>query len=199
MTEKEKMLGGEFYNAGDPELVTARNSTRHMIKAYNSTMPEDREQRLTILSGLLGKTGTNIHIEPPFTCDYGSNIEWGDNSYANFNCLILDSARVTIGKNVVFAPGVMILTATHPLSPELRREGAEFARPVIIGDDVWIGGGSIINPGVTIGNCSIIGSGSVVTKDIPANSVAVGNPCRVIKSLEAEVNTRGVNNGTNYA
>ncbi|MDP4147181.1 MAG: sugar O-acetyltransferase [Bacillota bacterium] len=186
MSEREKMLKGEFYNPADEELVNARNDARRLVKLYNETLPEEMELRTTILKDLFGKTGEKLYIEPPFTCDYGVNIEWGENSYANFDCLILDSAQVKIGKNVLIAPNVRIYTATHPIDPKLRLEGAEYAKSVTIGDNVWIGGGSIINPGVTIGDNSVIGSGSVVTKDIPANVVAAGNPCRVIKQIKAD-------------
>ncbi|MBU5483631.1 sugar O-acetyltransferase [Clostridium sp. MSJ-11] len=184
MKEKEKMINGELYNANDEELVKDRNNARRLMKIYNNTTPEEGYIRKDVIKELFGKVGNDFYIEPPFACDYGFNIEWGENSYANFDCLILDGAPVKIGKNVLLAPNVKIFTATHPISPQLRKEGKEYAKPVTIGDNVWIGGGTIINPGVTIGENTVIGSGSVVTKDIPANVVAAGNPCRVIKNIE---------------
>nr|WP_144507452.1 sugar O-acetyltransferase [Bacillus mycoides] len=190
MSEKKKMLHGEFYT-DDKELIDDRNRAREWIKIYNESNSTDTNLRNNILKRLFHKLGKNAYIEPPFICDYGSQIEWGENSYANFNCLILDSASVKIGKNVMLGPNVNIYTATHSIYPSLRndieKEGLEslitYAEPVVIEDGVWIGGGSIITPGVTIGSNSVIGAGSVVTKNIPANVVAVGNPCKVIKSI----------------
>ena len=148
-------------------------------------IPEDKErQRKHFFKELLGKTGQKFYIENPFTCDYGSNIYWGENSYANFGCIILDAAPVYIGENVMMAPSVKLLTATHPIEFKERNSGLEFAKSITIGDNVWIGGGAIINPGVTIGKNSVIGSGSVVTKDIPENVVAAGNPCKVLKEID---------------
>lgn len=184
MTEKEKMLNGEYYDATDNELVSERRNARKLVKLYNDTLPDDIEIRERCLKQLLAKVGENANIEPPFICDYGNNIYWGDNSFANFGCIILDCADVKIGNNVLMAPDVRIFTATHPVDPKLRLQGVEYAKPVTIGDNVWIGGGCIINPGVTIGENSVIGSGSVVTKDIPANVVAAGNPCKVIRKIE---------------
>lgn len=193
MSEKMKMLSGDFYT-DDPELVYERNKAREWVKIYNTSNPTDSNLRTEILTKLFKKIGTDAYIEPPFTCDYGSQIEWGKNSYANFNCLILDSAPVKIGDNVMLGPNVNIYTATHSIYPSLRnnvkQEGLQslitYAKPVSIGDGVWIGGGSIITPGVTIGANSVIGAGSVVTKDIPSNVVAVGNPCRIIKNIKEE-------------
>lgn len=184
------MLHGEFYT-DDKELMDERNRARELIKIYNESNSTDTNLRNNILRKLFRKLGGNVYIEPPFICDYGSQIEWGENSYANFNCLILDSASVKIGKNVMLGPNVNIYTATHSIYPSLRndieKEGLEslitYAEPVVIEDGVWIGGGSIITPGVTIGSNSVIGAGSVVTKNIPANVVAVGNPCKVIKPI----------------
>lgn len=184
MSEYEKMIRGEFYDPNDPDLVARRLYARKMVRQFNDSEPEDLEIRRQVLKQLFGKTGEAFYIEPPFTCDYGCNIEWGENAYANFDLLILDSAPVRIGRNVMIAPNVRIYTATHPLDHRLRNAGPEYAKPVTIGDNVWVGGGAIINPGVTIGECSVIGSGSVVTKDIPPGVVAVGNPCRVVKRIE---------------
>lgn len=184
MTEKEKMIKGFPYDPFDKELIAGRLTARRLTKEI-SEIPMDKErQRRHLFKELLGSTEGRFYIENPFICDYGYNIHWGDNAYANFGCIILDAAPVHIGKNVMMAPGVKILTATHPLEYEARNSGIESAKPIHIGDNVWIGGGVIINPGVTIGNNSVIGSGSVVVKDIPENVVAVGNPCKVLKSID---------------
>ena len=186
--EYSKMLSGEYYNANDPYLVDLRNKAELLYKEYNSTTETDISKRNEIYSKLFGKVGQNLSIRAPFYCDYGINTYLGDNVYMNFNCIILDCAKVTIGNNCMFAPNVQIYSAAHPIDPELRKNGKEFAKEIIIGNNVWIGGGAIINPGVTIGDNSVIGSGSVVTKNIPSNCVAVGNPCKVIKYLEEEKN-----------
>lgn len=182
-TEKEKMLGGELYLAYDPVLVEERKRAKRLLKQYNDSPPHDAAGRLAVLKQLFGTIGSRIEVEPSFYCDYGHNIHVGENFYANTQCVILDCAAVTIGANVFLAPGVHIYTATHPLDPETRNSGLEAAHPVQIGDNVWIGGGAIINPGVSIGAGSTIGAGSVVTRDIPADVLAVGNPCRVIRAL----------------
>lgn len=190
MSEKRKMLHGEFYT-DDMELVNSRNKARELIRVYNTSSSTDIALRTNILEKLFKNLGKNAYIEPPFICDYGSQIEWGENSYANFNCVILDSASVKIGNNVMLGPNVNIYTATHSIYPSLRNDAEKeglgslitYAKPIVIADGVWIGGGSIITPGVKIGANSVIGAGSVVTKDIPANVVAVGNPCKVIKSI----------------
>lgn len=182
MTEKEKMVGGYLYQ-GDRSLAEERLAAKRILEKYNHSDPGDFTHRRELLGTLLGKMGS-AHIESPFYCDYGYNIELGDGFYANHNCIILDCAKVRIGKNVFFAPGVSLYTAGHPLDPALRSAGYEYALPITIGDDVWVGGNTVINPGVTIGRGSVIGSGSVVTKDIPEYCVAVGNPCRVIRRIE---------------
>ena len=182
-SEKEKMLNGEPYFSGGEELSKERMHCRKIIKEYNDSDPEDLEFRKELLKSLFGKTGENIYIEPNFRCDYGYNIELGDNFYANFDCVFLDCAKIKIGNNVMIAPGVHIYTATHPLNTQERISLIEMAYPVTIEDNVWIGGGVIINPGVTIGKNSVIGSGSVVTKNIPENVLAAGNPCKVIKNI----------------
>lgn len=183
-TEKQKMLSGELYLASDSELVVDRNRARRITRVYNNTTEEETEKRVQILTELFGKVGWNVNIEPPFHCDYGSNIYVGDNFYMNFGCVILDCNKVKIGDNVLCAPYVQIYTAYHPTSPEIRLSGRELAAPIEIGNNVWIGGGAIICPGVTIGDNTTIGAGSVVTKDMPENAIAVGNPCRVIRYLE---------------
>ncbi|MFL1469174.1 sugar O-acetyltransferase [Paraclostridium bifermentans] len=183
MTEKEKMLKGDAYIASDPELVKDRQKARILTRLYNQTIETDDYTKNEILRKLLGSTGENVYIEPSFKCDYGYNIHLGENFYANFDCIMLDVCEIKIGKNAMLAPNVQIYTAYHPIDPKLRISGIEYGSPVTIGDNVWIGGGAIINPGVTIGDNVVIGSGSVVTKDIPSNCVAVGNPCKVIKNI----------------
>ncbi|EDS77549.1 maltose O-acetyltransferase [Clostridium botulinum C str. Eklund] len=184
MSEKEKMLSGELYNPYKKSLITLRNKARHITKLYNNTDPENTKERENLLKKLFGKIGNNFEIEPPFYCDYGTNIEIGENFYANFNFLVLDDGLVKIGDDVLIAPNVNIYTATHLIDPKLRPKNADYTKAVTIGNNVWIGGGSIINPGVTIGDNSVIGSGSVVTKNIPKNVVAAGNPCKIIKRIE---------------
>lgn len=184
MTEYEKMVSGHLYHASkDDSLEPLRVKAREIIYDFNMTRPSDVEKRKTYLKQLLGKTGNNFTIEPPFHCDYGQLIEIGEAFYANFNLTILDCAPVKIGHNVMCAPNVSILTATHPIDPEIRNSELEYALPITIGSSVWLGAGGIILPGVTIGDNCVIGAGSVVTKSIPANCVAVGNPCRVIRQI----------------
>ncbi len=182
-TEKQKMLAGELYRATDAELVTQRQRARRLTRLYNSTTEQESERRRQILFELFGAAGPTIEIEPPFYCVYGSNIYAGNGFYMNFGCVILDCNSVHIGENVLCGPSVQIYTATHPTDPEVRLSGLELAAPVRIGNNVWIGGGAIICPGVTIGEHTTIAAGSVVVKDIPARVVAAGNPCRVIKHL----------------
>jgi maltose O-acetyltransferase len=183
-TAREKMLANEPYIALDPELVGMMLKAQSLLHTYNSSHPDNREQRQNIIKSLFGSIGNNFKIEPPFQCDYGCHIYAKENLYINYDCVILDGNYVHIGNNVLIAPKVQIYTAYHPLDAETRRSGLELAAPITIGDDVWIGGGAIICPGVSIGNNAVIGAGSVVTKDIPANVVAVGNPARVIKEMD---------------
>jgi maltose O-acetyltransferase len=180
-TEREKMLTGELYGPQDPELQAARARARDLCHDLAATREADRAERLRILGELFGAIGDDTWIQPPFFCDYGANIYLGQKCYFNFNCVILDVCPVHIGDHSLFGPGVHIYTATHPLGAELRRV-QEFG-PVTIGSDVWVGGGSIICPGVTIGDRAVIGAGSVVTRDIPPSVLAVGNPCRVLRTL----------------
>jgi maltose O-acetyltransferase len=182
-TEKQKMLAGELYLAFDPELIEEAVQARRILERYNSTSIDDRPLRSQILQTLLGNVGENPVILPPFHCDYGKNIFIGDNFYMNYGGVILDCNTVHIGNDVLCAPYVQIYPAYHPVDPQERLTGRELAAPIKIGNTVWIGGGAIICPGVTIGDNTTIGAGSVVTKDIPANVVAAGNPCRVIRSL----------------
>lgn len=177
------MLAGELYLANDPELVRERKRARMLFHKFNHSSDDQSELREEILEELLG-VSNEVYIEPPFFCDYGYNIEIGKNVFLNFNCVILDVTKVKIKNNVLIGPGVQINTATHPLNWETRKEMQEYAKPVTIGSNVWIGSGAIICPGVTIGSRSVIGSGSIVTRDIPADVLAVGNPCRVIRDLK---------------
>ena len=185
-TEKEKMLSGDLYNALDPELMKERNNARLLFKQLNDSTDDQTELRSQVLKQLIPSQGRHLWIEPPFFCDYGSNIVVGDKVFFNFNCTILDVMQVTIGNHVLIGPTVQIYTAMHPTNWQERAGGLEFARPVTIGDDVWIGGAAVICPGVTIGSRSIIGAGSVVTRDIPADVFAAGNPCRVIKPISKQ-------------
>lgn len=184
-TEKEKMLSGDLYDPLDPQLAKERHRARLLMKAFNDSRDDQGRERKRLLLELFGAMGKGSFLEPPFYCDYGSNITLGERVFFNFNCVILDVAQVTIGNHVLFGPNVQVYTATHPLDAEQRRSGLEAARPISIGDDVWIGGGAILCPGVTIGARSVIGAGSVVTKDIPEGVFAAGNPCRVIRALES--------------
>jgi len=185
MTEKEKMLAGMLYTVNDElrrELLNAKRITRR----YNATTEEEADVRRRLLGELFAKVGENIYIEPPFRCDYGGNITIGENFYANYDCIILDVGRVTIGRDVKFGPRVCVYTAGHPIDAAMRRALLEYGKPITIGDDVWVGGNTVINPGVTIGSNVVIGSGSVVTKDIPDNVVAVGNPCKILRPITEE-------------
>jgi len=181
-TEKEKMLAGELYDPFDTELVRARDRARDLCQDLNATRERDQEARRRILRELFGKGGESVWMQPPFFCDYGSNILLGERVFFNFNCVILDVCRVEIGDFTLFVPAVQIYTATHPMNAELRRK-QEFAKPIKIGSDVWVGGGAILCPGVTIGSKSVIGAGSVVTRDIPDGVFAAGNPCRVVRPI----------------
>ncbi|UZH55371.1 sugar O-acetyltransferase [Salinimicrobium tongyeongense] len=185
-TEKEKMLAGEPYQAFDPVLVAERQAVKEHIFKFNNLPPSEVEKRNEILKQLLGSMGDNYYFEPPFRCDYGYNIEIGDNFYTNYNLVVLDCAKVSIGDSVLIGPNVGIFTAGHPLHHEIRIQEWEHAYPISIGNKVWIGGQVVINPGVSIGENSVIGSGSVVTKDIPSNVFAAGNPCRVIRAITEE-------------
>ena len=185
MTEKEKMLAGMPYSAVDAQLLEELNAVKEIIHRYNSLYPSCTEERLSILKGLLGHIADDEFIvNQPFYCDYGKQISVGKRFFANFNLTILDEARVTIGDDCFIGPNVSIYTACHSTDPVERNTRIEWAEPVAIGDNVWIGGSVTILPGVSIGNNVTIGAGSVVTKDIPDNVVAVGNPCKVIKTCQ---------------
>lgn len=181
-TEKEKMLAGEYYDAFVDELVQDRERARELTYEFNQLKASEKAKKEEVIRKLIKAKGS-FRIYSNFNCDYGYNIEVGDNFYANYNCTILDVNKVTIGDDVLLGPNVQIYTATHPIDPEERRKGLESGKAVTIGNNVWIGGSAVICPGVTIGDNVTIGAGSVVTRDIPSNVVAVGNPCRVIKEL----------------
>jgi maltose O-acetyltransferase len=181
--ERGKMLAGELYWAADPELVAERARARRLVARYNVTLQEDEAERRALLEELCGSVGEDAWIEPPFRCDYGSNITLGAKAFLNFDCVILDCAAVEIGAGTMLGSAVQISAATHPVDPEKRAGGLELARPITIGANVWIGSGAVVGPGVTIGDHSVIGAGSVVVRDIPARVVAVGNPCRVLREI----------------
>lgn len=184
MTEKDKMLAGMIYDANnDPALIAERLECKELCRDYNDLRPRETEARDALLRKILGGAGMGLLIEQPFYCDYGYNIRVGDNFYANFNFVILDEAPVTFGDNVFIAPNCGFYTAGHPIDAAERNKGLEYARPITVGDNVWIGAGVTILPGVAIGDNCVIGAGSVVVKDIPANCIAVGNPCKVIKTI----------------
>lgn len=182
-TEKQKMLSGELYNALDEELTQERLKARLLIKALNESGEDEVEKRKKILRQLLPNAVADLWLQPPFYCDYGSNIYTGDKVFFNFNCIVLDVMPVTIGSRTLFGPNVQIYTATHPMESDQRALGLEFARPITIGEDVWIGGSAVICPGVTIGDRTVIGAGSVVTRDIRSDVFAAGNPCKIIRKL----------------
>jgi maltose O-acetyltransferase len=176
------MLAGELYDPMDPELVAGRTRARDLCQALNATREAETDERRAILRRLFATGGDSVWMQPPFFCDYGDNIHLGERVFFNFNCVVLDVCRVTIGSFTLFGPAVQILTPMHPLEAELRRK-EEFGKPVTIGDDVWVGAGALILPGVTIGSRAVIGAGSVVTRDVPDAVFAAGNPCRVIRAI----------------
>lgn len=182
-TEKEKMLAGELYNALDEEISNERTKARLLIQKLNNALADDSATVNEILKELIPNAGKDLWIQPPFYCDYGYNIEAGEKVFFNFNCVVLDVMKVIIGSRTLFGPNVQLYTATHPLDYQERATGLEFAKPISIGEDVWVGGSVVICPGVSIGDRVVIGAGSVVTRDIPDDVFAAGNPCRVIKSL----------------
>jgi maltose O-acetyltransferase len=183
-SEKEKMLAGELFDPLDAQLCLERDRCRDLCRRLNATREDQRAERQRLLEELFGRP-TDAWIQPPFFCDYGTNIVLGTKVFFNFNCVLLDVAPIAIGSNVLFGPAVQIYAATHPIGAAERRKGLEAASPITIGSDVWVGGGAIICPGVTIGDRSVIGAGSVVTRDIPPDAFAAGNPARVVRGLQA--------------
>lgn len=183
LSEKQKMLAGELYRAGDRELVAERRQAQRLLARYNATAADDTAGRLALLRELFGTCGDGADIQPQFSCDYGYNIRLGQRPFINYNCVFLDCAPIEIGDDLQMGPAVQLYTGTHPLDAKLRVAGWESAGPIRIGDTVWFGGGAIVLPGVTIGDCCVIGAGSVVTRDVPAGSVVAGNPARIIRSV----------------
>jgi maltose O-acetyltransferase len=185
LTERQKMLAGEMYDPFDAELVAGRERARDLCQALNATRESQTDDRRRILRDLFGKGGDSVWMQPPFHCDYGTNIELGERVFFNFNCIVLDVCRVRIGDYTLFGPAVQIYTPMHPFNAEQRRR-EEFGKPIDIGADVWVGGGAIILPGVRIGSRAVIGAGSVVTRDVPDGVFAAGNPCRVVRAITIE-------------
>lgn len=183
MTAKEKMLAGELYLATDAELTAERLRARRITDRLNRLSADDGDEAAVLIAGLFGAAGEGTVVTPPFRCDYGYNIRIGRNGFLNYDCVFLDVMPITIGDHAQIAPGVHVYTATHPVDAERRRSGAEYGKEVTIGNNVWIGGRAVICPGVTVGDHTVIGAGSVVTRDLPPNVVAAGNPCRVIRPL----------------
>ncbi len=181
MSEKEKMLAGALYDPLDAGLSEDRLRTRLLIKQFNDTSEDDHTRRSDLLKALVPHAGEGLWLQPPFYCDYGYNIILGEKVFFNFNCVVLDVTYVRIGSRTLFGPNVQIYTATHPMDHSERASGLEYAKPVTIGEDVWVGGSAIICPGITVGDRTVIGAGSVVTRDIPSDVFAAGNPCKVIR------------------
>ncbi|MDL5361991.1 sugar O-acetyltransferase [Halalkalicoccus sp. NIPERK01] len=183
-SERERMLRGELYDASDPRLVAERQRARELAHEYNHTAEDEPDRRERILEELFGSVEGDLFVEPPFRCDYGSNIHVGEDFYANFDCVILDVRRVEFGRDCLLGPGVHVYTATHPLDADERAAGLEYGEPVAVGDGVWIGGRAVLNPGVTVGDGAVIASGAVVTEDVPDGVVVGGNPATVVKTLD---------------
>ena len=183
-SEKAKMLAGELYDPRDPELVADRERARELVGLYNRTETTDRESRELLLEELFGSVGERPTVEPPFRCDYGEQIAVGDRFFANFGCVFLDICEITVGDRCLLGPSVHVYTATHPLDAESRAAGQEYGKPVTVGDDVWIGGQAVLNPGVEVGDRSVVASGAVVTRDVPDDVIVQGNPAEVVKELD---------------
>ena len=183
MTVYEKMKSGQVYFCNDEELMKLQTKCLDKLYDFNQTRPTEGEKRAKLLAEVLGEVGENCYVEPPLHANWGIHTHFGNNVYANFNLTLVDDTDIYVGDNVMFAPNVVIATAGHPINPELRRRVGQYNIPVHIGNNVWIGAGAVVMPGVTIGDNSVIGAGSVVTRDIPANVVAVGNPCRVLREI----------------
>lgn len=182
-SQKERMLSGDLYIADDPELAKDFHKAKRLLREYNQTTEYQEADRQAILKDLFKQSGKKIHIEPPFHTDYGCNTVIGENFYSNYDCIILDIANVKIGDNVMFGPRVGLYTAGHPIDAVIRNEHYEYGKPITIGNNVWVGGNVVFNPGVTVGDNVVIGSGSIVTKDIPSSFIAVGNPCKVLRKI----------------
>ena len=182
LTEREKMLAGNLYDALDPNLVADRYRVRDLCQQLNASKDADEDLRRGLCEKIFGKGGDTVWMQPPFYCDYGTNIELGERVFFNFNCVVLDVCRVRIGDYTMFGPCVQILTPMHPMNAVLRRTG-EYGKPIEIGADVWVGAGALILPGVSVGSGTVIGAGSIVTRDVPAGVFAAGNPCRIIREI----------------
>lgn len=183
MDQKDRMLSGKLYKVEGETLYNAHKKSKRLLDAFNATRFEEKEKRLEIIRELFNRFGERGFITPPFHCDYGMNISIGDDFYANYDCIFLDVNRITIGDRVLFGPRVSLLTAGHPIDKDVRSAWLEYGQPITIGDDVWFGGNVTVNPGVSVGSDVVIGSGSVITKDIPGGVIAAGNPCRVIREI----------------
>jgi maltose O-acetyltransferase len=183
---KERMLRGELYLGGDPELAADHARAQELVERYNATLHEAQDERDRILRALLGEVGEGVLVKPPFRCDYGRHLAIGDRTFVNYGCVMLDVAPIRIGSACQLATNVQLLTATHPIDPEPRRLGWEYAEPITLGDNVWLGGGVVVCPGVAIGDDTVVGAGAVVTRDLPAGVVAVGNPARVLREIGDE-------------
>ena len=183
MTERERMLSGQLYDAGDETLTAARGRAKRLTWRYHQLDPTDWDSRTQILQELLRHLGEDSWIEPPFRCDYGTQISIGDHFFANYDCIFLDVAPITIGNRVMFGPRVCLYTAGHPLDAATRNTGLEFGKPIAIGDDVWLGGNVVVLPGVTIGAGTVVAAGSVVRRDLPPHVLAAGNPCQVLRPI----------------
>lgn len=183
MTERERMLSGQLYDAGDETLTAARGRAKRLTWRYHQLDPTDWDSRTQILQELLGHLGEDSWIEPPFRCDYGTQISIGDHFFANYDCIFLDVAPITIGNQVMFGPRVCLYTAGHPRDAATRNTGLEFGKPIAIGDDVWLGGNVVVLPGVTIGAGTVVAAGSVVRRDLPPHVLAAGNPCQVLRPI----------------
>ncbi len=187
MSERERMEAGALYRfAGDAELMAMGARSRRLTRQYNATREDEGDRRRALLEELFGSVGEGAHVEPPLHCDYGCNVHAGARFFANFGLIVLDECRVAIGDDVMIGPRVSLCCAGHPIDAAVRTSGLEYGKPITIGNNVWIGAHTVVNPGVTIGDNTVIGSGSVVTKDVPANVVAAGNPCRVLRPITAE-------------
>ncbi|RBI62350.1 acetyltransferase [halophilic archaeon] len=183
-SEKEKMLAGELYDPFVPELVAERNRTRELVRLYNQTTETDDEMRKELLQELFGAIGEESIVEPPFRCDYGEQITVGDRFFANFGCVFLDVCPIEFGDRCLLGPSVHVYAATHPLDAASRAAGEEYGKPVSVGDDVWIGGQAVLNPGVSVGDRSVVASGTIVTQDVPADVVVQGNPAEIVRELD---------------
>lgn len=183
-TETERMLAGEPYDPTDPALVADRERARGLVRRYNATTEAERDHRQTLLDTLFDAGGSEAVVEPPFRCDYGSQISVGDRFFANFGCVFLDVCPIDFGDRCLLGPSVHVYTATHPLDAATRAEGKEYGKPVTVGDDVWVGGQAVLNPGVDVGDRSVVASGAVVTEDVPEDVVVQGNPADVVKELD---------------